>query len=142
MQAIPNEVFNAFKNNRGQIVDQVSYMPSIGIDAIKAGADKVLATLYLIRALREDLYSQKRNRINIANTITGVPRERSALDTSSLFFYQQHRLLRSLLVDTIIKGNNTKVWDMLNRNGADVWKDEKGDWMFKCSETQFLCRVA
>lgn len=138
---IPAAVFKAFKTNRGQIVDPSAHMPHIDVGALAEGGDKSLATLYLIRALREDLQSLERNRIKVTDTIIGTKRERSPLDTSSLFLYQQHRALRALLMDTVVESRCNNVWNMLNRNNVDMWQEKNGDWMLKCSETNFLCRV-
>lgn len=137
---IPQQIFEVFKTNRGQIVDASAHLPSLGVDAINAGGDRTLATLYGLRAFRADLHQLNYCNIKVKDLVDLNSTDKTK-SINSVYLATQHTLFLNLMREGGLN-NNVELLDLLNRNDADVWlESETSHWMFKCHDTGFCCRI-
>ncbi len=137
---IPQQIFKMYNNHYGEIVDSSAHLPSLGIDAINAGGDRSLATLYGLRAFRADLHQLKYCNIEIKDLVDLNSTDKTK-SINSVYLATQHTLFLNLMREGGLN-NDVKVLDLLNRNDADVWLEpQTSHWMFKCHDTGFCCRI-
>lgn len=119
-------------NNIRLVLSEPTQMPSIGIDAVREGADARLAIGYNIEALRHDLRTITNLKIPFESMISSDkdrPYFKSGPKQNVLdnWFYQNHSALHLLLRSTCRSDTHLdkNMLDGINLKGAHIWWDAK-----------------
>jgi len=114
------------------VLQDVQQLPSIGIDAVREGADARLAIGYNIEALRQDLRTITDLKISFESMVSDNkdrPYFKSGPKQNVLdnWFYQNHTALHLLLRSTCRSDTHMdkNMLDGINLKGAHIWWDAK-----------------